>query len=258
MIRRICQRHRLSREDAEDFNSFALLKLIEDDYARLRSFQGRSRLKTFLTVVLHRLFLDYRFRNGANGAPPQRSGNSAPPPGRPHRLVNRDGQPLPDAVEIVFSRSGGALSREHLLELAGRLPQRQRPRVEEIERLDQIPSHSSVDETLDRQERGRIAQRVSSALARALRELPAEDRLILKMRHEDGFTVRDIAKLSISMPDLSTPDSRNATADSGKSWKQGGHLAGGGFHSRLDRLRPRSTLHPRTGRPGPLSVQGGR
>ena len=56
----IGRRHRLTSEDREDFASFAMLKLVENDYARIKKYRGESQFKTYLTVVLHRLFLDYR------------------------------------------------------------------------------------------------------------------------------------------------------------------------------------------------------
>jgi RNA polymerase sigma factor for flagellar operon FliA len=40
--------------EADDFASHPKLKLIEDDYAILRKFQGRSSLRTYLTVVIER------------------------------------------------------------------------------------------------------------------------------------------------------------------------------------------------------------
>jgi RNA polymerase sigma factor (sigma-70 family) len=194
VIRHLCRRRRLSCDEEEDFASYALFKLIEDDYATLRSFQGRSKLVTFLTVVVQRLFLDYRIQKWGKWRPLAEVLKLGPAAVELDRLVNRDGQPLPNAIEIVLSNLGGALTREHLLELANRLPQRQRPIFERIEHFDQIPTHGGVEEILEGQERNRIAKRVHSALTKTLQDMSAEDRLILKMRHEDGFTVREIAK----------------------------------------------------------------
>src|SRR5437868_15414339 len=56
----ICARHHLSAADSDDFSSHVKLKLIEDNYAVLGSFEGRSSIRTFLTIVVERLFLDYR------------------------------------------------------------------------------------------------------------------------------------------------------------------------------------------------------
>ena len=56
----VCRRHRLSPDESDDFRSVARVKLLEHDYAILRAFEGRSSIQTYLTVVIQRLFLDYR------------------------------------------------------------------------------------------------------------------------------------------------------------------------------------------------------
>jgi RNA polymerase sigma factor (sigma-70 family) len=193
LIGRICSRHRLSHEEAEDFYSFALFKLIEDDYARLRSFQGRSRLKTFLTVVLHRLFLDYRIQKWGKWRPTAEVRELGKTAVELDRLLSRDGQTLENAVEILRSRSGGALTRQELVALASRLPQRQRIHQERLEDSDQIPTDGGVEECVQNRELARTSTRVEAALAKALRDVPEEDRLILKMRYEEGLKVREIA-----------------------------------------------------------------
>jgi DNA-directed RNA polymerase specialized sigma24 family protein len=58
----VSSRHHLPGSEADDFGSHVKLKLIEHDYAILKKFEGRSNLRTYLTVVIHRLFLDYRIK----------------------------------------------------------------------------------------------------------------------------------------------------------------------------------------------------
>jgi RNA polymerase sigma factor (sigma-70 family) len=50
----------LPASEAEDFCSWALLKLVADDYRILSRWEGRSSFSTFLTVVLVNLMRDYR------------------------------------------------------------------------------------------------------------------------------------------------------------------------------------------------------
>jgi|SRR5438876_9252438 len=56
----VCARQHVASTDADDFSSFVKLKFVENDYALLAKFEGRSSLRTFLTVVIQRLFLDHR------------------------------------------------------------------------------------------------------------------------------------------------------------------------------------------------------
>src|SRR5207302_6805108 len=60
VVAHVCRRHRLSATEADDFAGEVRLRLIERDYEPLRRFEGRSSLRTYLTVVVHRYFLDYR------------------------------------------------------------------------------------------------------------------------------------------------------------------------------------------------------
>ena len=56
----VCRRNHLTVDDADEFESHVRLKLLEDDAAILRKFAGRSTVYTFLSVVVQRLYLDYR------------------------------------------------------------------------------------------------------------------------------------------------------------------------------------------------------
>ena len=49
---RLSRRSGLPEDEAEEFRSWALFKLVDNDYRILASWQGRSSLSTFLTVVL--------------------------------------------------------------------------------------------------------------------------------------------------------------------------------------------------------------
>src|SRR5262245_56729873 len=50
----------LAAQDAEDFASCVKVKLLENDYAVLRKFQGRSSLRTFLSVVIQRELIEFQ------------------------------------------------------------------------------------------------------------------------------------------------------------------------------------------------------
>src|SRR5262249_56536161 len=54
--------HRLSPAEADDFRSEVRLHFIDRNYEVLRRFENRSSLPTYVTVVIQRLFLDYRNR----------------------------------------------------------------------------------------------------------------------------------------------------------------------------------------------------
>jgi len=52
--------HRLAPDAADEFCSWARLRLLDHDQAILRKFAGRSQFRTFLITVVQRLYLDWR------------------------------------------------------------------------------------------------------------------------------------------------------------------------------------------------------
>src|SRR5687768_3627141 len=60
VITSICRRNHLTPADADDFRQEAHLKLLEK--GTFEKYEGRSSVRTFLTVVLLRAFKDFRIR----------------------------------------------------------------------------------------------------------------------------------------------------------------------------------------------------
>lgn len=193
LIRQVASRQRLGRDKAEDFASYAFLRLIEDDYAVLRRFQGRSRLRTYLTTVVHRLLLDYRIEEWGKWRPSARARQLGEVAVQLERLINRDAHSAEQAADLLLGRLGIESPREELLEIAAQLPFRRRPRLEGEEQLMNLPTERQVEELILDQERARTARKVRNTLQEALAGLTGEDRLILKMRYKDSLTVRQIA-----------------------------------------------------------------
>src|SRR2546423_8721210 len=59
----ISRRQRLDQVESEEFGSIVKLKLVENDYAIVRKFEGRSHFATFITIVVQRMLLDYRIHH---------------------------------------------------------------------------------------------------------------------------------------------------------------------------------------------------
>lgn len=203
LIQRIGRSHRLNREDLEDFSSFAYLRLIDHDYAILRKFRGRCRLRTFLITVIQRLFLDYQIHRWGKWRPSALAKHFGETGVRLEKLISRDGLPLEHALQILRSDPQIASSRTDLLEIARQLRQRVRPRFQDDEVLHRIPIDGRVEKHLLDKEMAVTLSRARVALKAALKSLPPEDRLILRMRYQNGFKVRQIAKvLHLEAPPL--------------------------------------------------------
>ena len=104
----VARRHRLRGDALDEFRSLAFLKLVEHDYAVLRRFEGASSLRTYLTVVLQRVLLDYRNREWGRWRASAAASRIGPVAVRLERLVTRDGLTPEEAVSIVGPAAGVA------------------------------------------------------------------------------------------------------------------------------------------------------
>jgi RNA polymerase sigma factor (sigma-70 family) len=191
VIRYVARAGGLTRDDADDFAQSVHLKLLENNFAPFRRFSGRSSLRTFLTVVVKRLLLDWRNARYGKWRPSvaaQRLGSDGV---TLDRLIARDGHPVDEAIAIMESRHHTPCSVT-LRALASRLSKRPRTEllnVEDVERLRPCPFVDPVESALASAE---LRRRVN-AMRRACRRLTPEDRLILTLRFRDEMSITAIA-----------------------------------------------------------------
>ena len=195
VIRFVVRRRRLTTEEAEEFQSIVRLKLIENDYEILRRFQHRSSLQTYLTVVIQRLFLDYRISLWGKWRPSAEARRSGPDAVRLEMLLVRDGLTFDEACEVLMTSRDVAVDRSELEAIAAKLPARTTRRFVGEEALEGLPASDGgeVERAALRGERQDLAARLRAALDRAMAALDCQDRLVLQMRFEQGLTVAQIA-----------------------------------------------------------------
>ncbi len=194
VITLICRRNRLNATDADDFRQDAHVKLLES--GALAKYEGRSSLRTYLTVVLQRMYLDFRTKAWGKWRPSVEAQRHGPVAILLERLVVRDGMTFEEAVETLRTNHGVISSREELELLAGRLPMRTTRKTQGEEALAVVPAHGPLpDALLTREEFDAHAQDVRKTLLRVLRELPTQDRLIVKLRYFDGLPIVAIARV---------------------------------------------------------------
>jgi RNA polymerase sigma factor (sigma-70 family) len=192
----VAARNHLAAADADDFRSHVKLKLIEDDYAILIKFKGRSSLRTYLTVVIQRLFLDYRISAWGKWRPSAEAKRAGAVAMLLEQLQTRDGHTFEESCELLRAKHGVHASRAELEAIAARLPARIRKRFESDDVLETVADAGpSVDVLVVERERASTASQVDGALKAVMSSLDPQDRLILALRFEDGRTVADIAGL---------------------------------------------------------------
>jgi len=195
VVSHVCRRHHLAATEAQEFRSEVTLRLMQRDYEVLRRFQGRSSLRTYLTVVVNRLFLDYRIQLWGKWRPSAEAKRLGPVALSLERLIARDGWSFDQAVEVLRTSHAVDESPDELYAIYVRLsPSGPNRHFVPEDAAQHVPSTAPApDETLIRAEREFAGNRVRLALDRARQGLRPEERLILKMRFDDAFPVSEIA-----------------------------------------------------------------
>lgn len=192
----VCRRASLFGADAEDFASEAKLALIEEDYAILRKYEGRSSLETYLTVVIRRLLADMRTRTKGRWHASTEAERLGPIAVSLETLVRRDGRTLDEALTHIRATNPNA-TREMLEEMLRRLPERAgRPRAVDLEGIAYaIAGGETADSRAVAGDLHRLSAIAGHAMGELLAELPVEDRVLLRLRYGSEMSIADISRM---------------------------------------------------------------
>jgi len=189
--RAACRGSNMSAEDVEDFLSEVKVKLVDDDYAVLRSFEGRCSMATWLALIVHRQLLDYRSRVWGRFRPSAEAQRLGPLAVRLESLLVRDGKGVAEAVELL-RRGGDAIDVAEAEQIASKLPRRApRPVVVPIEEAEAV----GRADTPNPRGRAAAARAVSETMRDAIGELPPQDQTILQFHFAAGYGVAEISRM---------------------------------------------------------------
>jgi RNA polymerase sigma factor for flagellar operon FliA len=193
----VCSRNHLAAADIDDFASDVKLKLIEDDYAVLRKFEGRSTMKTYLTTVIQRLFLDFRISAWGKWRPSADAKRAGAVALLLEQFLTRDGHTFDEACELLWTKHQVTAGRAELEQIAAKLRGRVKRRFERDDALADVPATTMPpDEAVAQAEHQSAAGRVAAVMKGLLARLATQDRLLLAQHFQDGRTVAEIAKLA--------------------------------------------------------------
>ncbi len=196
----ICRRQGCQPADSEDFLSEVKLKLIANDYEALAKFQGRSKLSSYLYVLIQRCFLDFRNQRWGKWRPSAIAQSLGEVAVHLERLLERDGHGLEEARHLLAERHQVQLSAEEFDKLVAGLPRRPRRRFEGEAQLERLPASERADARATAAERRTEATRLEGALGQAIASLPQEERLLLRLHYEEGLRVASIARCESLCP----------------------------------------------------------
>jgi len=203
IVRTTGRRRHLSVAEREDFASFVSLRLIDDDYAILRKFQNRSSLWTYLAAVIERLSLDFCAEKWGRWRPSAMAERLGPAAVALERLVTRDSHTVEEAFALLRAHHGVNLSDAELRKMWAQLPARVRTSEVGEEAAAAVPSGESSDAGIDDAERRDSVARLQAVLQAAFEAIPAQDRVMIALRFDEGLSMVEIAKLlNSSVPTL--------------------------------------------------------
>jgi RNA polymerase sigma factor (sigma-70 family) len=192
----VARGNRMWGDDAEDFVSRAKMRLLEDDCLVLRRYRGDCELRTYLSVIVSRLFQEHmRERCGRwrHSAAAERLG---PVARELEVLVRRDGWSLPAAAERLRTAGRTTLSDAELARVLAQLPERGslRPREVDITAFEVAVPAGAPDDALRAREWDERQDRLMRILLRALARLSPEDAMIVRMHLAEGVSIADVAR----------------------------------------------------------------
>ena len=196
-IARITGRRRhVSPAEREDFAAFVRLRMIENDYAILRKFQGRSSLRTYLATVVNRLSLDYCIARWGRWRPSAAADRLGPVAVLLECLVTRDGQTAEEAIAIVRTNHGCTESEDQLRDLWDQLP----ARVKFTEVSEEAAAARSSEQTsaslVSDVELQQSIDQLGRMLQAGLASLSDLDRVLLGLRFDQDLSVVQIGLLT--------------------------------------------------------------
>jgi RNA polymerase sigma factor for flagellar operon FliA len=190
----VCRRNHLDLSEADEFASHVRFKLLEDDYAVLRKFEGRSSLSTYLTTVIQRLYYQYRVQLWGKWRPSAEAKRLGEKAITLERMLTRDDYTLSETIAILTTGAEPLYTRAEIEALYLRLPVRQpRPMLVTDNAVPEVAAASAADDGVMQQQRECTARAVAAAMDGAMQSMDSEDQVILKMRFWHAAKVPDIA-----------------------------------------------------------------
>lgn len=191
----ICRRNHVNADECAEFTQEVKFRLVQDNYATIRKFEGRSALSTYLMTVIDRLYRQYRIGQWGKWRPSAEAKRLGDKAVTLERLMTRDGWTFYEAVQVLTTRAGSVYTAAELERIYLRLPVRH-PRPMLISDVDTPEAHAENDtaERVQASERELTARRTAAAVDRILETFDAQDRLILRMRFWEARKVPEIAE----------------------------------------------------------------
>ena len=192
----VARRNHLNPDESSEFVQEVCVRLIDDDYAIIRKFEGRSTFSTYLTTVIVRLFQQWRTEMWGKWRPSAEARRLGDKAIVLERHLTRDGYTFAEAVKILTTPASSPYTEAELEAIYLRLPLRS-PRpvlVSDDAAPDLVAVEAEADDRVEKKDRERATRAVTAAFDRLLKSMDPEDRLILQLRFWQAKKVPEIAQ----------------------------------------------------------------
>lgn len=199
VIAQVGRRHWLHPAELEELASNVALKLIENNYLVLRKFRGRSTLRTYLTVVVHRVYLDWRVAEWGKWRPSAAATRIGQAGVLLEQFMAQRGLTFDQACDLLETIPGVTVCRPALETLATRLSTRTKLQVVPLEDVGDITA-GEASTAFECPKSPLAAERVMAAVMRELDALPPSDSRLIRRKFFEGHTVATVARNDAQEP----------------------------------------------------------
>jgi RNA polymerase sigma factor for flagellar operon FliA len=192
----VAHRNHLKPDEATEFVQEVRVRLLDQDYAIIRKYEGRSSFSTYLTTVILRLCQQWRVEQWGKWRPSAEAKRLGDKAIMLERLLTRDDYTFDEAVKELTTPGSSQYTRAELEAIYVRLPLRL-PRpvfLSDGATPDISAADSDADDRVEMHDRERVARNVAAAADRLLESMDAEDRLILRLRFWQALKAPEIAQ----------------------------------------------------------------
>ncbi|PYQ28188.1 MAG: hypothetical protein DMF56_17285 [Acidobacteria bacterium] len=185
----ISRRQGMDADEIEEFTAEVRLRLVKNDYALLRAYQGRALFSTYIAAVIRRMLINYRRHQRGkwhDSAEAQRLGRLGIDV---ERALVRDGRTLQETLTLLREKHP-EVTIDEIERIARLLPAKVRQKFVPIEEAESLESTGDADRVV----RTDMAARISAVVCAFIDSLPGDEQLIFRLRYDCDMTVAQISR----------------------------------------------------------------
>lgn len=195
------QKYAVSSDTKEDFTSEVFIKLMDQDYAVFKKFKGHSQIKTYLTVVISRFFLDYRDRIWGRWRPSTQAKALGELGILVEQYISRDGYSVDACFQMLKHNHLLEVNEQDIYDIFHQLPHRhKRQEVGEATLVRKATPDADPQTAFQQKLADKDLAVATAAVRQCLEQMPEQDQLILRLHFEKGVPLSRVALVANIQP----------------------------------------------------------